>query len=42
LLVLADFAARTIFDPLDIPAGIFTAAIGGPFFLYILYRKKKV
>jgi iron complex transport system permease protein len=38
ILLLADLAARTLFSPLDIPAGVFTAAIGAPFFIYLLYR----
>lgn len=40
ILLIADLAARTIFTPLDIPAGVFTAAIGAPFFLYLLYRNR--
>ncbi|MGM1050660.1 MAG: FecCD family ABC transporter permease [Bacillota bacterium] len=39
LLMLADLAGRMLFQPLDIPAGVFTAAIGAPFFLYLLYKK---
>ncbi|MEI7024700.1 FecCD family ABC transporter permease [Paenibacillus sp. y28] len=37
-VLLADVVARTAFAPLDLPAGIFTAAIGAPFFVYLLYR----
>lgn len=40
LLVVADTIARTIFLPLEIPAGIVTAAIGAPFFLWLLSEKK--
>ncbi len=36
LLVLADTFARTILSPGEIPVGIVTAALGGPFFLYLL------
>lgn len=36
LLVLADTAARTLLAPVEIPVGILTAALGGPFFLYLL------
>ncbi|UNK18631.1 iron ABC transporter permease [Paenibacillus sp. N3/727] len=39
LLMLADLAGRMLFQPLDIPAGVFTAAIGAPFFLYLLYKR---
>ena len=38
LVVCADMIARTAFLPLDIPAGVFTAAIGAPFFIYLLYK----
>ncbi|MFD0617015.1 FecCD family ABC transporter permease [Paenibacillus sp. GCM10027629] len=41
LLLLADFIGRTMFTPLDIPAGVFTAIIGAPFFVYLLYRHRK-
>ncbi|MBM7565121.1 FecCD family ABC transporter permease [Paenibacillus sacheonensis] len=40
LLLLADLAGRTAFLPSDIPAGVFTAAIGAPFFLYLLLFKR--
>lgn len=36
LLVLADTFARTILSPGEIPVGIVTAALGGPFFLWLL------
>ncbi|AHF93813.1 ABC transporter permease [Opitutaceae bacterium TAV5] len=42
LLVLADLAARTIVSPLELPIGIVTSAIGAPFFLYLLLRKKSL
>lgn len=41
ILMLADIIARTVFLPLDLPAGIFVSAIGAPFFIYLLYRSKK-
>jgi len=41
VLLLSDLVARTAFLPLDIPAGVFTAAIGAPFFVYLLYRHRK-
>lgn len=37
--VLCDLAARTIMAPLELPVGIITALIGGPFFLWLLVRK---
>ncbi|MFC0211689.1 FecCD family ABC transporter permease [Paenibacillus chartarius] len=41
ILVLADLIARTVLSPLDLPAGIFTAAVGAPFFIYLLYRQRQ-
>ncbi|WP_231373280.1 iron chelate uptake ABC transporter family permease subunit [Domibacillus aminovorans] len=38
LVVLADWIARIAFQPLDIPAGVFTSGIGTPFFLYLLIK----
>ncbi|MGV3467015.1 MAG: FecCD family ABC transporter permease [Heyndrickxia sp.] len=40
LVMLADLIGRTIFLPLEIPAGVFTAAIGAPYFIYLLFRAK--
>lgn len=38
LLVLADLGARTLASPAELAVGILTAAIGGPFFLFLLRR----
>ena len=40
LLVLADSAARIVVAPAELPIGIVTAAVGAPFFLYILLRNR--
>lgn len=40
LVMLADLAGRTLFSPLEIPAGVFTSAIGAPYFIYLLYRTR--
>jgi iron complex transport system permease protein len=40
LLLLADTFARTIAAPAELPIGIVTAAIGAPFFLYVLLRQR--
>lgn len=40
LVVLADLAGRALFGPLDLPAGIFVSAIGAPFFIFLLYRRR--
>ncbi len=39
-LVLADTLARTIVAPSELPVGVLTALIGGPFFLYLLKRAR--
>ncbi len=41
VLVLADLIARTIIAPIEIPVGIVTAVIGGPFFIWILVRGER-
>jgi len=38
-LVVCDLAARTLLAPIEIPVGVITALIGGPFFLWLLVRK---
>ncbi|MFP5358006.1 MAG: FecCD family ABC transporter permease [Gammaproteobacteria bacterium] len=38
LLVLADTAARLLLAPVELPIGILTALVGGPFFLALLLR----
>ncbi len=40
LVVLADLAGRVLFSPTEIPAGIITAILGAPFFMYLLYRNR--
>ncbi|MGG2200428.1 FecCD family ABC transporter permease [Paenibacillus validus] len=40
IVLLADLAGRMLFQPLDIPAGVFTAGIGAPFFMYLLYKRR--
>ena len=42
LLLMADAVSRTIVAPAELPIGIVTAAAGGPFFLWILLRKRGV
>lgn len=40
LLLLADMAARTVVLPAELPIGIVTACFGGPFFLWLLARRR--
>lgn len=42
LLLLADCVSRTIVAPAELPIGIVTAALGGPFFLWILLRQRSI
>lgn len=41
LLTLGDLAARTVVLPAELPVGVMTAAIGGPFFLALLLRARR-
>jgi iron complex transport system permease protein len=36
ILVAADLVGRTIFTPIELPAGLVVAVIGAPFFVYLL------
>ena len=40
-LLIADTVARTIIAPSELPVGVLTAFIGGPFFLYLLRQAKR-
>ncbi|MBI0459017.1 iron chelate uptake ABC transporter family permease subunit, partial [Dickeya dianthicola] len=40
LVMVADLCGRTLFLPLDLPAGIFVSALGAPFFLYLLIKQR--
>ncbi len=39
-VTLCDLLARTMFTPYEIPVGILMSFIGGPFFLFLLIRRK--
>ena len=39
-LVGCDVLARTVMSPIELPVGVITALIGGPFFLRLLVRKR--
>lgn len=38
IMLVADFVARNIHPPLELPAGIITAIIGGPYFVWLLIK----
>ena len=39
-LILADLVARTIVSPAEVPLGVITAFIGGPFFIFVLRSRR--
>ncbi len=39
-LIACDVLARTVLAPIELPVGVITALIGGPFFLWLLVRKR--
>jgi iron complex transport system permease protein len=41
LLVLADLASRTLAAPAELPLGVLTSLLGGPFFLWLLLRLRR-
>ena len=41
-LVWCDTAARTVFDPRELPVGIVTAVIGAPVFVLLLVRSRRM
>ncbi|WP_306461866.1 FecCD family ABC transporter permease [Spongiactinospora gelatinilytica] len=40
-LIAADLFARTLITPEEIPVGIITALVGGPFFLWLMRRRSR-
>ena len=40
-LILADLLARALLAPTELPVGVITALSGGPFFLYLLWRRRQ-
>jgi iron complex transport system permease protein len=41
IVVLADLLGRTLFAPVELPCGLITAAVGAPYFLYLLLQNRK-
>ncbi len=41
LVILSDLLGRTLFTPAELPAGILMAIIGAPFFLFLLFKKRR-
>ncbi len=42
LLLIADTVARTLWAPAEIPVGLVVSAIGAPYFLFLLFREKRL
>ena len=40
LLLAADLVARTVALPAELPIGVVTALIGGPFFVWLIRRRR--
>lgn len=40
LLVMADWLGRNVMFPDQVPAGLFATFIGGPYFLWLMYRQR--
>jgi iron complex transport system permease protein len=38
LLLLTDLTARTLIQPRELPLGVVTALVGGPYFLWLVHR----
>jgi iron complex transport system permease protein len=41
IVVAADLVGRTIFAPIELPCGLITAAVGAPFFIYLLWQQRQ-
>lgn len=41
IVIASDTVGRTIIQPAEIPVGIMTSLLGGPFFIYLLRRQKQ-
>jgi iron complex transport system permease protein len=42
LLLLSDLIARRAFAPIELPVGVITGVIGGPYLLWLLARANKI
>ncbi|WP_433752443.1 FecCD family ABC transporter permease [Paenibacillus amylolyticus] len=41
MVLIGDFIGKTIFAPAELPVGIVISIIGVPYFIYLLFRKRK-
>ncbi|MDQ2051993.1 iron ABC transporter permease [Natronolimnohabitans sp. A-GB9] len=42
LLLAADVVARLAFSPVEVPVGIVTGLVGGPYFLYLMRKRRQL
>ena len=42
LTLWADWLARVVISPAELPVGIITALLGGPFFIYLIHRQRSI
>lgn len=40
LLILCDLLSRTLFRPYELPVGVVMSLVGGPFFIWLLFRQR--
>jgi iron complex transport system permease protein len=41
LMVFADLLARTLIAGAELPIGLLTSLVGGPFFFFLLWRQRR-
>jgi len=41
LVLIADWIGRVAFAPIEVPAGVWTAAVGAPYFIFLLMTQRK-
>jgi iron complex transport system permease protein len=41
LLIISDTLGRTLIQPVEIPVGVMTSIMGGPFFIFLLKKQRK-
>lgn len=41
LVLVADWIARVAFAPIEVPAGVWTAAVGAPYFIFLLLTERR-
>jgi iron complex transport system permease protein len=41
LMLFADLLARTVIPGAELPIGLLTSLVGGPFFFFLLWRQRR-